>query len=200
MSDEARPENSSLDELKAAEELLPLVYDELRRLAAHKLSREAPGQTLQATALVHEVWLRLVARAAPPRFAGRTHFMAVAAEAMRRILIDAARRKQRLKRGGLGVGAGVPIDPPERVNLAEIPIDVALPDDQLLALDDALSGLAAFDEAAARVVKLCFFGGLTHEQAGQELGLSVSTVERRWAFARAWIFREMRRTTSTPHA
>jgi RNA polymerase sigma factor (TIGR02999 family) len=167
---------------KAADELLPLVYDELRKLAAHKMANEAPGQTLQPTALVHEAWLRLAGND-HPQFEGRTHFFSAAAEAMRRILIGNARRKQRLKRGGQM----------ERVNIDEVELPSPMPDDELLALDDALVRLTAFDSRAAEVVKLCFFVGLTQEQAARELGLSVSTVERLWAFARAWLFQAVQK-------
>src|SRR5262245_41378756 len=150
---------------KAANELLPLVYEELRRLAAHKMAGEAPGHTLQPTALVHEAWLRIAGQN-QKQFEGRTRFFAAAAEAMRRILIDQARRKLRLKRGG----------PMERVDLEALELASPLPDDQLVALDEALVKLAAFDPNAAQVVKLCFFIGLTQEQAARELGVSISTV------------------------
>ena len=168
---------------KAAEELLPLVYDELRRLAAHKMATERPGHTLQPTALVHEAWLRLVGDEAS-KFENRTHFFAAAAEAMRRILVESARRKKRLKHGGQL----------ERVDLDAVELPLPMPDDELLALDEALDRLAAVDSRAAEVVKLCFFVGLTQPQAASELGLSLSTVERLWAFARAWLFREMEKT------
>lgn len=170
---------------KAANELLPLVYLELRRLAAHKMAGEAPGHTLQATALVHEAWLRLVGDEAS-KFQNRAHFFGAAAEAMRRILVENARRKKRLKRGGQL----------ERVELDGLEIPAPLPDDDLLALDEALDRLATTDPRAAELVKLCFFIGLTQEQAAKELGVSISTVERTWAFARAWLFREMQKTKS----
>ena len=174
--------------LKAAErgdaqapaQLLPLVYEELRRLASHRMANEAPGHTLQATALVHEAWLRLVGDEAP-RFANRAHFYTAAAEAMRRILIESARPRKRLKRGG----------DLARVDVDEVEIAVPMPDDELLALDEALEGLSAVDERAAEVVKLCYFVGLTQEQAAQELGFSLSTTQRLWNFARAWLFREL---------
>jgi RNA polymerase sigma factor (TIGR02999 family) len=165
----------------SAENLLPLVYQELRKLAAHKMAHEAPGQTLQPTALVHEAWLRLTDNG-HAQFESRTHFFAAAAEAMRRILIDKARRKQRLKRGG-----GM-----ERVDIDAVELPSPMPDSELLALDEALDRLAVFDARAAQVVKLCFFVGLTQEEAARELGVSVATVERWWAFARAWLFREVR--------
>jgi RNA polymerase sigma factor (TIGR02999 family) len=172
----------------AAAELLPLVYDELRRLAAWRLANEQPGQTLQATALVHEAYLRLVGKD-DPQWNGRRHFFGAAAEAMRRILVENARRKSRLKRGGHL----------ERVDLEglDLPMPIPLPDDDLLALDEALDKLATTDPRATELVKLCFFAGLTQEQAAQELDISLSTVERTWSFARAWLFREIRKATAT---
>jgi len=167
-------------ESQASEELLPLVYQELRRLAAWHLANERPGQTLQATALVHEAYLRLVGKD-DPRWNGRRHFFGAAAEAMRRILIENARRKKRLKHGGQL----------ERVDLESVDIPSPMPDDDLLAMDEALDRLGEFDFRAAELVKLCFFVGLTQEQAAKHLEISISTVERTWAFARAWLFREM---------
>jgi len=167
---------------QAADQLLPLVYDELRKLAAHKMASERPGQTLQPTALVHEAWLRLVGDEAS-KFENRTHFFAAAAEAMRRILVESARRKKRLKHGGQL----------ERVDIGDVELPMSMPDDELLALDEALARLETVEVRAAEVVKLCFIVGLTQEQAAQELGVSTSTVERLWAFARAWLFREMRK-------
>ena len=167
---------------KAAEELLPLVYDELRRLAAWRLANERPGQTLQATALVHEAYLRLIGQE-DPGWQGRRHFFGAAAEAMRRILVENARRKKRLKHGGKM----------ERVDIEQVDIPSPLPDDELLAMDEALDRLAEVDPRAVELVKLCFFVGLTQEQAAKELGVSISTVERTWAFARAWLFREIQR-------
>lgn len=167
---------------QAAEALLPLIYDELRRLAAWRLANEQPGQTLQATALVHEAYLRLVGEG-DPRWNGRRHFFAAAAEAMRRILVENARRKNRMKRGGQL----------ERVDLDGVDLPAPLPDDELLAMDEALDKLATTDPRAAELVKLCFFVGLTQEQAAKELGVSISTVERTWAYARAWLFREIRK-------
>ncbi len=172
----------------AAGQLLPLVYAELRRLAAHRMAQEAPGNTLQPTALVHEAWLRLVGDEAP-MFGNRAHFFGAAAEAMRRILVESARRKKRIKHGG-----GL-----QRVDVDAVDVAMPVPDDELLALDEALDRLAAVDERAAEVVKLCFFVGLTQEQAAQELGISISTAERRWSFARAWLYREMERTRDDPH-
>jgi RNA polymerase sigma factor (TIGR02999 family) len=169
---------------RAAEDLLPLVYDELRQLAARKMASERPGHTLQPTALVHEAWMRLVGGRAP-EFENTMHFYAVAAEAMRRILVESARRKQRLKHGGQL----------ERVDLDVVELPLPLPDDELLALHEALERLGAVDSRAAEVVKLCYFVGLTQEQAGKALGVSVATAERLWKFARAWLFREMQKTT-----
>ena len=174
-------------EASAAEDLLPLVYDELRHLAAQRLSHEKPGQTLQATALVHEAWLRLVGTdngASERKWSGRCHFFCAAAEAMRRILMANARRKQRLKRGGHW----------ERVDIDAVELPAPMPDDTLLALDEALNRLTDFQPRAAEVVKLCFFAGLTREQAAEALGISLATVERLWAFARAWLFAEMKKT------
>ena len=169
----------------AADELLPLVYEQLRRLAAQKMAGEVPGHTLQPTALVHEAWLRLVG-SGQQSWEGRAHFFAAAAEAMRRILVESARRKQRLKHGGKL----------ERVELDAVDLPAPLPDDELLALDAALTRLAEVNPQAAEVVKLCFFVGLTQEQAARELRVSVSTAERLWAYARAWLFREVRRRSS----
>ncbi len=168
---------------RAADELLPLVYGELRKLAAHKMANERPGQTLQPTALVHEAYLRLVGTDQSQHWAGRTHFFGAAAEAMRRILVETARRKKRLKHGGQL----------ERVGLDDVELPLAMPGDELLALDEALDRFSIVDTHAADVVKLCFFVGLTQEQAAQELGISLATAERRWSFARAWLFREMQK-------
>jgi RNA polymerase sigma factor (TIGR02999 family) len=160
------------------------VYADLRQLAAQKMAAEAPGQTLQPTALVHEAWLRLGADA-QPAWQNRSHFFAAAAEAMRRILVDSARRKRSLKHGGEF----------ERVGLEEAIDHLALPmpNDELLALNDALDRLATIESRAADVIKLCFFLGLTQEQAAEELQISVSTAKRLWLFARAWLFREMKK-------
>jgi RNA polymerase sigma factor (TIGR02999 family) len=174
-------------EAKAAEQLLPLVYEELRRLAAHKMANEKPGHTLQPTALVHEAYLRLVGSSQPQPWDGRGHFFAAAAEAMRRILVESALRKKRLKHGGQL----------ERVDVDAVELPLPMPDDELLALDEALDRLAIVDLRAAEVVKLCFFVGLTQEQAAQELGVSISTAERLWSFARVWLFREMQKTRNT---
>lgn len=169
-------------QIHAAEALLPLVYDELRRLAAWRLANERPGQTLQATALVHEAYLRLVGPN-DAHWNGRRHFFGAAAEAMRRILIENARCKKRLKRGG----------DLERVELDCLQIPAPMPDDELLGLDEALEQFTNVDPRAAELVKLCFFVGLTQEQAAKELGVSITTVERTWAYARAWLFREVRK-------
>ena len=172
---------------RAADQLLPLVYDELRRLAAYRMANEAPGHTLQPTALVHEAWLRLVGDEAS-KFENRAHFFGAAAEAMRRILVESARRKKRLKHGG----------ELQRVNVDDVELPLPLPDDELLALDEALDRLATVDARAAEVVKLCFFVGLTQEQAGKELGISLATAERLWSFARAWLFQEMQKQRDGP--
>ena len=166
---------------QAASQLLPLVYDELRRLAAHQLDREKPGNSLQPTALVHEAYLRLVGDAAKGRsFQDRSHFFAAAATAMRRILIDNARRKQARKRGG-----GLHRQPLEGVAAPE-------PDDDLLALDEALQKLADQDSVKARLVELRYFAGLTGEQAAEVLHISPTTADRHWAYARAWLQAEIR--------
>ncbi len=161
----------------ATEDLLPLVYDELRQLAARKLAREKPGQTLQATALVHEVYIRLVNAEQPQRWSGRGHFFAAAAEAMRRILIEQARHKRTQKAGGL------------RVELPQFELEQA-PDGSpldLLALNEALEKLEATDKRKAELVKLRFFAGLTNEQAADALGVSTSTADNDWAYAKTWL-------------
>ena len=168
-------------EAHTSAELLPLVYDELRRLAAHKLSRECPGQTLQATSLVHEAWLRIEG-AHDGQWDGRTHFFAAAAEAMRRILVENARRKHRLKHGGGN----------QRVEVDAVDLACPLPDDDLLALDEALTQLAQVDSTAVELVNLRFFTGLTQAEAATQLGISRSTADRAWVFARAWLFRRVR--------
>jgi RNA polymerase sigma factor (sigma-70 family) len=198
-------ERIDLGDPLAAEQLLPLVYDELRRLARAKLTQEKPGQTLQATALVHEAYLRLVGpgvgsqesgvgrtgpdqvlptpdpRSPTPAFSSRGHFFAAAAEAMRRILVESARRKKRQKRGG---------------DLAREPLEVdqiAAPsvDGDLIELDAALEKLQAKDRRKAELIKLRYFAGLTQQQAAEALGVSVATADRDWAYARAWLLREM---------
>lgn len=164
-----------------AEELLPLIYDELRQLARQKLAHESPGQTLQPTALVHEAFLRLLGGQSPASFDGRGHFFAAAAEAMRRILIDQARRKKSLKRGGNS----------QRVDM-EGDIAVAGPPeasiDELLALDEALTEFEAVDPMRARVVKLHYFSGFSQQETADALGISLATVKRHWVFARSWLF------------
>jgi RNA polymerase sigma factor (TIGR02999 family) len=170
---------------KAAEDLLPVVYEELRHLAAHKMAQEAPGQTLQPTALVHEAWLRL-ADGNNPGFESRVHFFAAAAEAMRRILIDKARRKQALKRGANW----------KRIDLDQVDVAAHADDDALLAVDDALERLAAEEPQSAALVKLRFFVGLTNAEAAQALGLSERAAKRQWTFARAWLYRALRGQTS----
>lgn len=164
---------------KAAAELLPLVYEELRKLAAARMAAEAPAQTLQATALVHEAYLRLVDGDKVQRWDSRGHFFAAAAEAMRRILIEGARRRGRAKRGG-GSAA--------RIDLDDLMIPDGPPIEDLLAVDEALDRLGAVAPQAARLVKLRFFAGLTGEQAAAALGISPRTADGLWAYARAWLF------------
>ena len=167
----------------ATEKLLPLVYEELRLLAAQKMSQEQPGQTLQATALVHEAYIRLVGAEAQ-NWSGRGHFFAAAAEAMRRILIENARRKQSLKRGGGH----------QRIDMDEaFPADCSsVSSDDLVALDEALKKFSERDKPKAELVKLRYFAGLTVEQAAEIMGISAATAKRHWAYARAWLMREIR--------
>jgi RNA polymerase sigma factor (TIGR02999 family) len=165
---------------KAADELLPLVYEELRKLAAYKMASESPDQTLQPTALVHEVWLRLTSKE-NVQWNGRAHFFAAAAEAMRRILIDNARRKHALRHGG----------GQQRVNILEQDIAASADDEQLLVINEALDKLAAQDKQKAELVKLRFFVGLTIEEAADILGISVPTAKRYWTYARAWLHAEI---------
>lgn len=165
---------------RAVDKLLPAVYQELRQLAARKLAREKPGQTLQPTALVHEAYLRLVG-AEGQSWKGKTHFFAAAAEAMRRILIENARRKGRLKRG-----AGR-----QRIDLDEVQMDLEDPSADILALDEALAKFEATDKAKADLVKLRYFAGLTVEQVAEVLGISERTAKRYWAYARAWLYDEI---------
>ncbi len=164
---------------KASDQLLPLVYEELRRLAAQKMALETPGQTLQPTALVHEVWLRLAGDESR-RWQDRSHFFAAASEAMRRILVDNARRKLAQRHGG----------GQERVDLAQIEPAISN-DDQLLAVNEALEKLAARDKQKAELVKLRYFVGMTIEEAAQVLGISEGTAKRYWAYARAWLYEEI---------
>jgi RNA polymerase sigma factor (TIGR02999 family) len=166
----------------AAENLLPLVYDELRRLAAHKMAHEAAGHTLQPTALVHEAWLRLV-RAEDQTWENRTHFFAAAAEAMRRILIDHARSKQAAKHGGGW----------ERISSDEIDLPATATEPMLLRIDEALGRLAREDARAAELVRLRFFAGMSVEEAALALGVTDRTARRDWRFARAWLYDELRR-------
>jgi RNA polymerase sigma factor (TIGR02999 family) len=167
---------------KAADKLLPLVYEELRHLAAHKMSQEQPGQTLQATALVHEAYIRLVGSEAQ-NWNGRTQFLTAAAEAMRRILIEKARHKKSLRHGGNR----------QRVDFNELdPLDsMGLSPDDLMALDEALERFTHKDSIKAQLVKLRYFAGLTNEQAGQILGISHNTADKYWAYARAWLRLEL---------
>ena len=169
---------------QAANNLLALVYDELRKVAAHKMAQEAPGHTLQPTALVHEAWLHLGGDN-QPTWQNRAHFFGAAAEAMRRILVDRARAKQALKRGG----------DLERVDIDAVELASPMTDDELLALDEALDRLATVDTRAAEMVKLCFFVGLTQAEAARELGVSLATAERVWGFARSWLLREVKKRT-----
>ncbi len=166
---------------QATARLLELVYDELRRLASNKMAREAPGHTLQPTALVHEAWLRLIGPG-NPTFANRAHFFSAAAEAMRRILIDRARRKTTRRHGG---GS-------ERVSIDDCDLAAPAADDQLLAVHEALDKLAAEHPLQAEVVKLRYFAGLTNEETADLLDISVSTAKNYWVFARAWLFREIK--------
>lgn len=163
-----------------AEGLLPAVYNELRRIAAARMAQEAPGHTLQPTALVHEAWMRMFGPD-DQRFQGRAHFFAAAAEAMRRILVESARRRRSLKRGG-----GAP-----HVELEESRVFQPMPSDEMLAVDEALDRLAAKDPTAADLVKLKYFVGMTMEEAAAALGLSLRNAERIWTYARAWLRRKM---------
>ena len=172
---------------KAANELLPLVYEELRKLAASKMAREAPGQTLQPTALVHEAWLKLAGQQ-NQQFANRAHYFAAAAEAMRRILVDNARRKAARRHGG---GQA-------RVDLQEIQIAAPVADDQLLALNEALDKLAALNQPKAELVKLRYFAGMSLEEAAAMLGISEATAKRWWSYTRAWLYTELQEPMRNP--
>ena len=167
---------------QAAEQLLPLVYDELRKLAAQKMAQEKPGQTLQATALVHEAYIRLVDVDKAQHWNSRGHLFGAAAEAMRRILVNRARDKDRMKRGGHL----------QRVDLDKMEITADTHDDDLLALDEALDQLATENVACADLAKLRLFAGLSAEEAGTAMGISASTARRQWAYARAWLFDALR--------
>jgi RNA polymerase sigma factor (TIGR02999 family) len=168
---------------KAAEQLLPLVYNELRKLAAQKMAQEKPGQTLQATALVHDAYLRLVNVEKAQHWNSRGHFFAAAAEAMRRILVESARSKAREKRGGDW----------QRVDFEELDVTTSVSPDQLVALDDALARLAGLDHVAGELVKLRYFAGMALDQAAQAIGVSTATAYRHWAYARAWLRSELLR-------
>ena len=173
----------SAGDSEAAGALLPLVYEQLRDLARQRMNHERPGQTLEATALVHEAYLRIVDQTRPQQFSGRWHFFAAAAEAMRRILVEQARRRAQLKRGG-----GL-----RRASLDDVEISVSGPPiDDLLALDEALGDLARDYAERAQLVKLRYFAGLTLDETAQALGISPATADRHWAFARAWLYRRMR--------
>ena len=169
----------------ASEQLLPLVYNELRKIAAQKLACERPGQTLQATALVHEAYVRLVDGDSVQHWDGRGHFFAAAAEAMRRILVDNARKKRSLRRGGLA----------RRLPLEHFEPSAVVPDENLLALDEALVRLEQLDKTKADLVKLRYFAGLTIPQAAKALGISTTTANRYWAYARAWMHEELNSAT-----
>jgi RNA polymerase sigma factor (TIGR02999 family) len=162
----------------AAEQLLPLVYDELRKLAAQKLAQEKPGQTLQATALVHEAYVRLVDVGQEPHWDSRGHFFAAAAEAMRRILVENARQRRSAKHGGQL----------RRIDFEDVQTLVEPPADELLALDEAIDQLAAEDSVKAELVKLRCFAGLSHQEAAQALGISRATADRYWAYAKSWLY------------
>ena len=164
-----------------ADQLLPLVYDELRKLAAARLANEKPGQTLQATALVHDAYIRLVDVEKAQHWDSRAHFFAAAAVAMRRILVEQARFKRRLKRGGER----------QRVPIEQIELECGLPSEELLALDEAIARLELEDPEKARVVQLRFFVGMNHEEVANALGVSAVTARRHWRYARAWLRREM---------
>jgi RNA polymerase sigma factor (TIGR02999 family) len=165
---------------RASEELLPFVYNELRQLAAARMNQEASGQTLQATALVHEAWLRMVGDG-DREWQNRAHFFGAAAEAMRRILVDNARRKSRLKRGG----------DQARVDIEELDLIATSPDEKILLMDEALEKLRAEDPEKARIVVMKFFGGMTNQEVAENLGVTERTVERQWAFAKAWLFQSI---------
>ena len=185
--------DAATGDARAAAELLPLVYDELRRLARQKMGQERAGHTLQATALVHEAYLRLVDGNTAKSWDGRWHFFAAAAEAMRRILVDQARRRGRIKRGG---GGGVR----QRIDLEDVELTVNDPPQELLAVDEGLSALAGQHPEKAQLVKLRYFAGLTIEEAAEAMGISVATANRHWAYARAWLFRYLESGGSTEAA
>lgn len=171
----------SRSESRASEEILPQVYDELRRHAAIRMSRESNQQTLQPTALVHEAWLRVIGNGGQ-KWQNRAHFFSAAAEAMRRILIDSARRKSRLKRGGDQI----------RVDVNQLELAETTPEEKILLIDEALERLQAQDPEKAKVVILKFFGGHTNEEVAETMGVSERTIERHWAYAKAWLFNSIR--------
>jgi RNA polymerase sigma factor (TIGR02999 family) len=175
---------------QASADLLPLVYERLRALAGRKMRQERPDQTLQATALVHEAYLRLVDTTKVQLWESRWHFFAAAAESMRRILVDNARRRGRIKRGG----------ELHRVDLDKLELTLNDPPDELIALDEALIKLAAEHPEKAQLVNLRYFGGLTHEEAAQAMGISTSTADRHWAYARAWLYRHMASEEGRPRS
>jgi RNA polymerase sigma factor (TIGR02999 family) len=172
---------------RASDQLLPLVYEELRKLAAARMAQERPGQTLQATALVHEAWMRLVGLDERKAWNSRGHFFGAAAEAMRRILVESARRKARLRHGGQM----------ERVPVDHVEITAALPEDRLVQVSEALDELEGEAPQAAQVVKLRYFAGLTQEQVAETLGISLRSAERHWTWAKAWLFRWIRHQEKT---
>ncbi|MCX6921981.1 MAG: ECF-type sigma factor [Verrucomicrobia bacterium] len=182
-------DRASQGEGHAAQVLLPLVYEELRKLAAARMADEWGTSTLQPTALVHEAWLRLVG-SEQPAWTNRAHFFAAAAEAMRRILIDRARRKQALKRGARA----------ERMDLDQVDVAIEADGNSLLIINEALEKLATQDPQCAELVKLRFFVGLDYEEAAQALGISARSAKRCWTFARAWLYRELRSSGSSPAA
>jgi RNA polymerase sigma factor (TIGR02999 family) len=169
---------------QASEDLLPLVYEELRRLAAARMAQESSGQTLQATALVHEAWVRLTGGAGK-KWENRAHFFAAAAEAMRRILIENARRKARLKHGGHLV----------RMEFEALDLAAASADEMILLVDEALERFKVEDPEKEKIVVMKFFGGLTNQEVAESLGVTERTVERQWAYAKAWLFRDIRKET-----
>jgi RNA polymerase sigma factor (TIGR02999 family) len=171
---------------RAGEQLLPLVYEELRKLAAAKMAQEMPGQTLQATALVHEAWLRLGGMETPQAWNGRGHFFGAAAEAMRRILVDRARKKGRIRHGGAL----------ERVDLENVTLATEDNDDTVLAIHEALEKLALESPQKAEIVKLRYFTGMENQEVARALGISLTSVERSWAYARSWLHRELKKIFS----